>query len=116
MPTGVPAASRSIHARPHAVALYVGGHDVDDPRLCLLNADLSVLPPTQLHYGTREVMRADAEAFAARMAASGGRCDERVWPRLMHGYWLWPRGGGRASLMAAGQFLRTAVDEADTAS
>ena len=99
-----------------AVALYIGDHDADDPRLCLLNADLSGLPPTQLHYGTREVMRADAEAFAARMAASGGCCDERVWPDLMHGYWLWPYAQGRTSLKTAGLFLRTAVAEADTAS
>lgn len=99
-----------------AIALYVGNHDVDDPRLCLLNADLSGLPPTQVHYGTREVMRADAEAFVARMTASGGRCDERVWPGLMHGYWLWPSDQGRASLKTAGLFLRAAVADADTAS
>ncbi len=99
-----------------AVGVYVGDHDVDDPRLCLLNADLSGLPPAQLHYGTREVMRADAEEFAMRMTAAGGRCEKRVWPGLMHGYWLWPRGNGRTSLQAAGAFLRTAVAEADTAS
>lgn len=104
------------HVAARAVALYVGDHDVDDPRLCLLNADLAGLPPTQLHYGTREVMRADAEQFAARMTASGGRCDERVWSGLMHGYWLWPSGQGRTSLKTAGLFLRTAVAEADTAS
>jgi monoterpene epsilon-lactone hydrolase len=99
-----------------AVGLYVGGHDVEDPRLCLLNADLSGLPPTQLHYGTREVMRADAEAFAGRMAAAGARCDERIWPGLIHGYWLWPRDHGRTSLQTAGEFLRAAVTDADTAS
>src|ERR1700679_1027572 len=46
-----------------AVALYVGNHDDQDPRLNLLNADLSNLPPIQIHFGSREVMRADAEAF-----------------------------------------------------
>jgi monoterpene epsilon-lactone hydrolase len=103
-------------AAARAVALYVGDCDPADPRLCLLNADLAALPPTQVHYGTREVMRADAEAFVARMTASGGRCDERVWPGLMHGYWLWPNGHGRESLKTAGSFIRTAVTEADTAS
>ncbi len=100
-----------------AVALYVGGHDAEDPRLCLLNAELSDLPPTQIHYGTREVMRADAEAFAARMIASGGRCEEKVWPGLMHGYWLWPRrsDGGLASLISAGAFLGAAVAQPDSA-
>ena len=103
-------------AAARAIALYVGTHDAEDPRLCLLNADLSGLPPIQIHYGTREVMRADAEAFAAQVLASGGRCEEQVWPGLMHGYWLWPRDQGRTSLEAAGLFLRNAVAEADTAS
>jgi epsilon-lactone hydrolase len=99
-----------------AVALYVGDHDPEDPRLCLLNADLSGLPPIQIHYGSREVMRADAEIFAEQVRASGGRCEEHVWPGLMHGYWLWPRAQGRTSLETAGLFLRNAVAEADTAS
>jgi acetyl esterase/lipase len=103
-------------AAARAVALYVGGHDAEDPRLCLLNADLSDLPPVQMHYGTREVMRADAEAFAAQVVASGGRCEEQVWPGLMHGYWLWPRDQGWTSLKEAGLFLRNAVAEADAAS
>ncbi|MGB8406780.1 MAG: alpha/beta hydrolase [Mycobacterium sp.] len=96
-----------------AIALYVAGHDVDDPRLCLLNADLSALPPIQMHYGTREVMRADAEQFAARVVAAGGHCDTRIWPELMHGYWIWPRDhhAAEVSLATAGKFLRAAVGE-----
>jgi acetyl esterase/lipase len=94
-----------------ALAIYVGDHDVDDPRLCLLNADLSELPPIDLHYGSRELMRADAEAFAAKVIAAGGQCDTRMWPGLMHGYWLRPldERRGLTSLMTAGQFLGAAV-------
>jgi acetyl esterase/lipase len=103
-------------AAARAIALYVGDFDPADPRLCLLNADLSSLPPIQIHYGTREVMRADAEAFAELVRAAGGRCEEQVWPGLMHGYWLWPRDQGWTSLETAGLFLRNAVAEADTAS
>jgi epsilon-lactone hydrolase len=103
-------------AAKRAVALYVGDHDAEDPRLCLLNADLSDLPTIQIHYGSREVMRADAELFAAQVIAAGGRCDEQMWPGLMHGYWLWPRDQGRISLETAGLFLRNSVAEADTAS
>jgi acetyl esterase/lipase len=101
-------------AAARAVALYVGDFDPADPRLCLLNAELVDLPPTQIHYGSREVMRADAEAFAELVRAAGGRCDERMWSGLMHGYWLWPRrhDGSLASLMVAGEFLRSAVTEA----
>ena len=103
-------------AAARAVALYVGDHDPADPRLCLLNAELSDLPPIQIHYGSREVMRADAEAFAALVVEAGGRCDEQMWPGLMHGYWLWPRDAGLTSLQVAGHFLRTSVAEANTAS
>ncbi len=102
-------------AAARAIALYVGDHDAEDPRLCLLNADLSSLPPIQIHYGSREVMRADAEAFARQVVESGGRCDEQMWPGLMHGYWLWPRDGGLTSLQVAGHFLRATVAEANTA-
>jgi monoterpene epsilon-lactone hydrolase len=98
-----------------AVALYVGNHDDQDPRLNLLNADLSNLPPIQIHYGSREVMRADAEAFTKQVRELGGRCDEQMWPGLMHGYWLWPRDGGLTSLQVAGHFLRTTIVEANTA-
>ncbi|ORW56415.1 esterase [Mycobacterium parmense] len=98
-----------------AVALYVGDSDPADPRLCLLNADLADLPPTQVHYGSREVMRADAEAFAKLVRAAGGRCEEVLWPGLMHGYWLWPHrdDGSLASLKTAGEFLRAMVGQAE---
>ena len=92
-----------------AIALYVAGPRRRRSPLCLLNADLSALPPIQMHYGTREVMRADAEQFAARVVAAGGHCDTRIWPELMHGYWIWPRDGGLTSLQVAGHFLR-AID------
>ena len=98
-----------------AVALYVGDHDDQDPRLNLLNADLTSLPPIQIHFGSREVMRADAEAFAKQVVELGGRCDEQLWPGLMHGYWLWPRDGGLTSLQVAGHFLRESIAEADSA-
>jgi monoterpene epsilon-lactone hydrolase len=102
-------------AAARAVALYVGDFDPADPRLCLLNADLADLPPTQVHYGSREVMRADAEAFAKLVREVGGRCEEVLWPGLMHGYWLWPRrdDGGLQSLKTAGEFLRATVGQAD---
>jgi acetyl esterase/lipase len=105
-------------AAARAVALYVGDFDPADPRLCLLNADLADLPPTQVHYGSREVMRADAEAFAKLVRTTGSRCEEVLWPGLMHGYWLWPRrdDGSLESLKTAGEFLRSTVTQADAVS
>ncbi len=113
-----PIADRRVRRQPfdpraaaRALALYVGDSDIEDPRLCLLNAGLAGLPPIQLHYGTREVMRADAEMFAARVTASGGHCEQLVWPGLAHAYWMDPRNrdGSSDSLRIAGEFLRAAV-------
>jgi len=63
-------------------------------------------------------MRADAEAFAELVRAAGGRCEEVLWPGLVHGYWLWPRhdDGSLQSLKTAGEFPRETVGRADRAS
>ncbi len=61
-------------------------------------------------------MRADAEAFAKLVRAAGGHCDERMWPGLMHGYWLWPRDNGAGQLDDGRCVSCAAVAEADTAS
>jgi acetyl esterase/lipase len=93
------------------VALYIGHHDVDDPQLSLLYAPATGLPPIQLHYGTLEFMRAEAELFAAHVTDAGGSCQQCVWPNLLHGYWMFPRfiPEARESLRVAGQFIREAV-------
>jgi acetyl esterase/lipase len=94
------------------VTLYIGRHDVDDPRLSLLRAPATGLPPTQLHYGTLEFMRAEAELFAAHVTHAGGSCQQYVWPKLVHAYWMFPQfiPEARQSLRVAGQFIRDAVD------
>ena len=93
------------------LALYTGNHDIDDPRLSLLHASAGGLPPIQMHYGTLEVMRAEAELFAARVTEAGGSCVQRVWPNLLHGYWLFPQfvPEAWASLHSAGRFVHDAV-------
>ncbi|OAT69808.1 hypothetical protein AWB85_19320 [Mycobacteroides immunogenum] len=86
------------------LALYVAGHDVQDPRLSVLNGDLGALPPMQLHYGTLEVMRADNERFARQVRSSGGICETYEWPGLVHGYWMLPR-----QMAAAGRSIEIAA-------
>ncbi len=94
------------------LALYVGRHDIDDPRLSLLDTAASGLPPIQLHYGTLEVMRAEAELFAARINEAGGYCQQCIWPNLIHGYWLFPHfvPEARESLRIAGRFTHNALE------
>jgi acetyl esterase/lipase len=93
------------------VALYIGQHDVDDPRLSLLRAPTTGLPPMQLHYGTMEFMRAEAEMFADHVTNTGGSCQQCVWPNLVHGYWMFPQfiPEARESIRVAGKFIRDAV-------
>ena len=93
------------------LALYTGNDDIDDPRLSLLHASAGGLPPIQMHYGTLEVMRAEAELFAARVTEAGGPCVQRVWPNLLYGYWLFPQfvPEAWASLHSAGRFVHDAV-------
>jgi acetyl esterase/lipase len=93
------------------VALYIGRHDVDDPRLSLLRASAAGLPHIQLHYGTLEFMRAEAELFADHVTHAGGSCPQCVWPIQVHGYWMFPQfiPEARESLHVAGRFIRDAV-------
>lgn len=89
------------------LGLYVADHDIQDPRLSVLNGDLGALPPVQLHFGSLEVMRADNERFAQQVRSSGGSCTTYEWPGLVHGYWMLPRSipAARRSVEIAARFL-----------
>ena len=56
-------------------------------------------------------MRAEAELFAARVTEAEGFCQQRIWPNLVHGYWIFPQlvPEARESLRVAGRFVRDAV-------
>ncbi|MGH3726194.1 MAG: alpha/beta hydrolase [Mycobacterium sp.] len=101
----------SPRAGQRILRLYIGDHDVSDPQLSVLNAPGNHLPPIQLHYGSLEVMRSEAEKFAAHVNRAGGSCTEFVWPALFHGFWMAPALLPEAyeSVRTAGQFLRQAV-------
>ncbi|QLL10133.1 alpha/beta hydrolase [Mycobacterium vicinigordonae] len=93
------------------LAMYVGDHDVADPRLSVLNGELGELPPVQLHYGSREVMRRDAEMLDTRIREAGGVCQSYLWPGQVHGYWILPRllADARRSVDTAASFLAAAT-------
>lgn len=99
------------------LAQYIWHHDVTDPRLSLLNAK-AALPPLQVHYGTNELFRDEITAFARHVDQAGGYCDVRVWPSLIHGYWIAPRllPGADQSLRIAGAFCRDVLTSARNAS
>ena len=69
------------------------------------------IPTPQAIRGTQDIFGADAEAFAARVSAAGGHCEQRVWPGLAHGYWMFPRrrDGSLDSMTTGGEFLGLAL-------
>ncbi len=75
------------------------GIEFTDPRVSLLNADLTGLPPTSVHWGSAEVLAGEDAAFAERLAAAGVDSEAR------------PLAGGQHSFVIAGG----KVPEADEA-
>ncbi len=73
---------------------WLDGTDVgpDDPRVNLLAADLTGLPPIALYYGTDELLAGEAEELAQRAKAAGNDVFLRGVPGGQHSFIL---GGGR---------------------
>jgi len=63
---------------------YLAGADFKDPRLDVLNAVGSDLPPMLLQTGGSEVLASDSEHYAAALRATGVRCELEVWSGMFH--------------------------------
>lgn len=55
-----------------------------DPWLSPVHADLTGLPPTLIHAGSIELLRADAELMAARLGAANVPCTLQIWEGQAH--------------------------------
>ena len=58
----------------------------DDPRVNLLCADLTGLPPINIYYGEHEVLAGDAIEFAERAGAAGVDVSLRGVPEMQHSF------------------------------
>jgi epsilon-lactone hydrolase len=86
----------------HWVSLYLpAGVAADDPRVSPLNADLSGLPPMQLHVGTAELLHDEVVELSERAIWANVGVDLRTWPDMVHGWALLP-----SVFPAAAQTLR----------
>ncbi len=65
-------------------SLYAGGHDLCDPYLSPLFADLHGLPPIIIQAGEREVLLDDSIRFCDRACAAGVDVTLEVWPDMWH--------------------------------
>jgi len=63
---------------------YVGNHDLGDPILSPLKADLHGLPPMLTQAGEDEVLLDDARRFSERAQIAGVNVKLEVWPEMWH--------------------------------
>jgi acetyl esterase/lipase len=64
--------------------LYAGSHDVRDPLISPVYADLTGFPPLLIQVGTREVLLSDAVRLARRARESGVDVTLDVWEGMWH--------------------------------
>jgi epsilon-lactone hydrolase len=74
--------------------LWIGGTDVawNDPRVNMLYADLTGLPPIMVYYGAHEMLAGEAVEFAKRAKDSGVEVSVHSLPEGQHNF-IW--GAGR---------------------
>ena len=65
-------------------ASYLAGHSPRDPLASPLYANLTGLPPIQLHVGTREILLDDTRRYAERARAVGVDATVHVWEGMPH--------------------------------
>ncbi len=101
-------------------ARYLGDAQLRDGRgnssgcvVSPVDADLSGLPPVAIHAGSDELLLADAELMAKRLAAKGIRCDLHLWDGQIHDFRLaadiLPE--GRRALRYIGEFIKEVTAE-----
>jgi epsilon-lactone hydrolase len=78
--------SRSLLEMFRSLWLDGTGVDWNDPRVNLLEADLSGLPPTAIYYGADEVLAGEAVEFGRRAQAAGNDVELRPVPAGQHSF------------------------------
>lgn len=88
---------------------YAAGADPADSRLDPRRSVAAGIPPVLIQVGGRELLAADAEAYAAALRAAGGSCELQVWPGLFHGFHVGYRflPEARAALAHVARFVAT---------
>ncbi len=64
--------------------LYVGSHDLQDPLLTPLYADLHGLPPMLIQVGEDELLLDDSVRFSDCARAAGVEVTLEIWPHMWH--------------------------------
>jgi epsilon-lactone hydrolase len=65
-------------------ALYIGDHDVKNPLISPLYADLKGLPPILIQVGTHEILLDDAVRFSEQARNAGCDLTLEIWEEMYH--------------------------------
>ena len=65
--------------------LYANGHDLADPHLSPLFADLTGFPPTFLQAGTRDLFLSNTVRMHRKLRAAGVEAELHVFEGMPHG-------------------------------
>jgi acetyl esterase/lipase len=98
-------------------AMCAGGVTPIDRMLSPVNHDLGELPPSLIIVAEGEILRADGELMATRLADAGVPCELQVWPGQVHAFpvlaQLLPE--SRAAVRGIGGFVRSVLARSETA-
>ena len=93
------------------VELFAQGHDLKDPDLSPIWADLAGLPPALFTVGGLDPMLDDTLFMAARWKAAGNRASLDVWPGGIHAFDLFDNDYGWAARSRMHRFLNAVLGE-----
>jgi len=92
---------------------YAGNHELTDPLISPLFADLHGLPPTLIQVGSDEILLSDSTRVEAKMISAGVPVDLQIWEGMWHVFQTfapWFPEAGQA-VKRIGRFIRTQIDQ-----
>lgn len=93
------------------VEMFAQGHDLEDPDLSPIWADLAGLPPALFTVGSLDPMLDDTLFMAARWKAAGNEACVDVWPAGIHAFDLFDTDYARAARSRMHRFLNAVLGE-----
>jgi acetyl esterase/lipase len=87
-------------------AAYAGTHELTNPLISPLLADLSGLPPMLIHVGDAEVLLSDSTRLAEKAEAAGVDVTLKVWDEMIHVFQFFPMlPEGQQAVTEIGQWI-----------